>query len=184
MSLQGLEHRLEALLEVTAVAGPGDQGAHIEGIDGGIFENFRHVAVHDGTRQALDDGGFADPRFPHEERVVLASAGKNLQCALQFVGAANERIDAPGPGQSVEIACICGQRILARLTLLFVGFWLFTFFLAVVAGMAVGKVGDHVHPRHMLFLQEVHGMGFPLGEESDQHIGAGDGILACRLHMI
>ena len=61
-----LEHRLETLLELAAVLGPGHQGAQIELDDALVLQAFRHVAVDDALRQPLDDGRLADARFPDQ----------------------------------------------------------------------------------------------------------------------
>jgi hypothetical protein len=43
--LQLLEHRLQALLEVAAVLGAGQQRAHVERVDGGVRQHLGHVAL-------------------------------------------------------------------------------------------------------------------------------------------
>ena len=57
-----LEHLLQALLEVTAVAGAGDQRTEVEGVDLLVLERLGHVALDDVLGQALDDRGLADAR--------------------------------------------------------------------------------------------------------------------------
>ena len=50
-----LEHLLQALLEVTAVARTGDEGAEVEGVDLLVLERLGHVAADDVLGEALDD---------------------------------------------------------------------------------------------------------------------------------
>ena len=69
-----LEHLLEAFLKVTAVPGSRDQGSQIQGVQVLIFESFGDIAVYDGLRQALNDGGFADTGFTDKHGVVLGAA--------------------------------------------------------------------------------------------------------------
>ena len=75
-SLADLLHDLlEALLELTAVLGAGDQRAQVERVDLLVFEEAGHVVLGDALGQALDDGGLADAGLAHEHRVVLGAAG-------------------------------------------------------------------------------------------------------------
>ena len=69
-----LEHLLEAFLKVTAVPGARNQGTQIQGVQVLIFESFGNIAVYDGLRQALNNGGFADTRFTDKHGVVLGAA--------------------------------------------------------------------------------------------------------------
>ena len=71
-----LEHLLEALLEVTAVAGPGDEGAEVERVELLVLERLGHLARGDGLGEALDDGGLADAGLTDEHRVVLGAAAR------------------------------------------------------------------------------------------------------------
>ena len=46
-SSRALQHRLEALLEVAAVAGAGHQRAHVQGVDGGPLQRVGGLAQLD-----------------------------------------------------------------------------------------------------------------------------------------
>ena len=50
-------------------------------------------------------------------------------------------------------------------------------------GDAVADVIDRVVAGHVLLLQEIGGVALALGEDRDQHVGAGDLLAAGRLHM-
>ena len=56
-ALDLVEHRLEALLELSAVLGPGHHGPQVEGDDALVLEAFGYVAVDDPCRRGL-------PRWP------------------------------------------------------------------------------------------------------------------------
>src|SRR5690606_26622734 len=51
---------LEALLEVAAVAGSGDERAEVERVDLLLLERLGHIALDDREGEALDDGRLAD----------------------------------------------------------------------------------------------------------------------------
>ena len=57
-----VEHALQALFELAAEFGAGDQRAHVEREDALALEAFGHFAVDDALREAFDDGGLADAR--------------------------------------------------------------------------------------------------------------------------
>ena len=80
----------QPLLEVAAVAGAGEECAHVEGEDGAFGEHFRHIALDDALGQAFGDGGFADAGVADIEGVVLGAAAEDLDRALDFRVAADE----------------------------------------------------------------------------------------------
>ncbi len=65
------QHRFQPLLELAAIFGAGDQRAHVERQQLLVAQAFRHVAIDDAQRQALDDGGLADAGFADQDRIVL-----------------------------------------------------------------------------------------------------------------
>ena len=69
-----LQHLLQALLEVAAVAGAGDQRAEVERVELLAVQRLGHVVVDDVCGEALDDGGLADAGLADEHRVVLGAA--------------------------------------------------------------------------------------------------------------
>jgi hypothetical protein len=88
-----LHDRLEALFELPAVLGAGDDQRDVEGENALVREEVRHVAVDDLLRQAFDDGGLADSRFADQDGVVLGAAAEDLLHALELVVAPDERIE-------------------------------------------------------------------------------------------
>ena len=69
-----LQHLLEALLEVAAVARAGDERAEVERVELLAVERLGHVAADDVGGEALDDRGLADAGLADEHRVVLGAA--------------------------------------------------------------------------------------------------------------
>ncbi|MNQ27154.1 hypothetical protein D3C85_404060 [compost metagenome] len=63
---QLVEQRLEALLEVAAVLGAGQQRTEIQGIDHTVSQQVRHLAIDDTFGQAFGDGGLAHAGFTHQ----------------------------------------------------------------------------------------------------------------------
>ncbi len=88
-----LEHLLEALLEVAAVAAAGHQGAEVERVELLVVQRLGHVVGRDRLGQALDDGGLADAGLADEHRVVLGAARQDLHDALGLAGAPDHGVE-------------------------------------------------------------------------------------------
>ena len=107
-----LQHGLQPLLELAAVFGARNQRAHVERQQLLVLQAFRHVAIEDAQRQALDDGGLADAGLADQHGIVLGAAGEHLDGAADFLVAADHRIElavARGLGQ---VAGIFLQRVI------------------------------------------------------------------------
>ena len=96
-----VEHGLQALLELAAVLGAGEERAHVEREDDAVLEPLGHVAAHDALREALDDGGLADAGLADQHRVVLGLARQDADDAADLGVAADHRVElaarAPAP---------------------------------------------------------------------------------------
>jgi hypothetical protein len=189
IGLELLEHRLEALLEIATVLGTGQQSAHVQRIDVGLFQDLRDLVLDDAPGQALGDGGLADAGLADQQRVVLAPTAQHLDHAFDLEFAPDQRIDLALARQGVEILRVLLQRrgLLARVGRFLLG-------VALRAGLLVGRrrLGDavrdeidHVQARRTLLMQVVHGVRVLLAEDRHQHVGAGDFLLAVggRLHV-
>ena len=115
--LHFLEHSLQAVLELAAVLGAGDQRAHVELDEVAIAQRARHVAGHDTLGDALDDGRLADARLANEHGVVLGAAGQNLDGTANLIGTADDRVELAGAGQVADVATVLLQRLKLRLVL-------------------------------------------------------------------
>jgi hypothetical protein len=110
-----VEHRLEPLLELAPVLGPGDQGAQVEGEDRLVAQPLGHVAADDPLGQALHDGGLADPRVADQHRVVLGLARQDLHHPPDLGVAADHRVEPAGAGVGDQVAPVLGQGLVGDL---------------------------------------------------------------------
>ena len=97
------QHLLQALLELAAVLGAGDQSAHVEGDQTLAVQGFRHVIGDDLLGQRLHDSGLADAGLAHEHGVVLGPAGEDLNGPLQLLLAAPNGVQLVVAGQGRQV---------------------------------------------------------------------------------
>ena len=107
---QLLHDGLEPLFELAAVLGAGDDQRKIQRQDALVGQERGHVAFGDALRQAFHDGGLADARLADQHRIVLGAAAQDLHHALQFVIAADQRIERVVHGGLGEVAAEFGQQ--------------------------------------------------------------------------
>ena len=185
-----LHHGLQPLLEVAAIARAGEQRAHVEREDGRVLQHLGHLALDDLAGEAFGDRGLADAGIADEQRVVLLPAAEDLDGAQHLLLAADQRIDLAVARLAVEVDAIGVERVLARLALLALHGLILVDAAhrarlghAGALGDAVADVLDGVEARHLLLLQEVGGMALALGEDGDEHVGAGHFLAAGGLHV-
>ena len=106
-----LEDRLEALLELAAELGPGDERAQVERDDALVLERLGHVAADDPLGEALDDGGLADARLADQDRVVLGPAAEDLDHPADLLVAADHRVELAGPRLGGQVAAVLLERL-------------------------------------------------------------------------
>ena len=106
-----LDHLLEALLEVAAVARPGQERAHIEREHGRALEHVWHLAMHDAAREPFGDRGLADAGVADEQRIVLLPTAKHLDGAADLGVAADQRVDLALARLLVEVDAIGFERV-------------------------------------------------------------------------
>ena len=116
--LHFLQHGLEALLELAAVLGAGDQRAHVERDDPLVLQPFGHVAADDALRQPFDDRGLADAGLADQHRVVLGAAGEHLDDAADLLVAADHRIELALRGELGQVAAVPLERFVGRFRVL------------------------------------------------------------------
>ena len=103
-SLDFLQHLLQALLEITTVAGAGHHGTEVQRVDLLALQGFRHVAGLDLLGQAFDHSGLAHAGLADQHRVVLGAAGKHDHNALNLVGTADDRVQLAFSGFGGQVA--------------------------------------------------------------------------------
>ena len=107
---------LEALLELAAVLGAGDERADVQRQQALAHQRLGHVARGDALGQALDDGRLADARLADQGRVVLGAARQDLDDALDLLEAADDRVELAGAGGGGQVhAQLVDDRRLAGL---------------------------------------------------------------------
>ena len=79
-----LEHLLQALLEVAAVAAAGDERAEVERVQLLVAQRVGDVVADDLLGEALDDRRLADARLADQHRVVLGAAAEDLHDPLEL----------------------------------------------------------------------------------------------------
>ena len=85
------------------------------------LEAFRHVAIDDAQRQALDDGGLADAGLADQHRVVLGAARQHLNGAADFLVAADHRVELAVARRLRQVARVFLQRVIGVLGRLRIG---------------------------------------------------------------
>jgi hypothetical protein len=73
-----LHYLLEALLELAAVLGAGDERAEVKGVNLFVTEDLGYTPLGYLLGKPLDDGGLADPRLADDDGVVLGAPHQDL----------------------------------------------------------------------------------------------------------
>ncbi len=108
---------LEALFELAAILGAGDDKRKVEGEDAFVGEERRDFAVGDALGQAFDDGGLAHAGLADENGIVLGAPAENLDDAIDFAITADEGIELVVHGGLREVAGEFGEQRAFTLTL-------------------------------------------------------------------
>ena len=180
-----LDDGLQALLEVAAKARTGQQRAHIERVDLDALERVGHVALMNCERESLGERGLADSSLADEHGIVLAPAQQHVHRALEFLLAADQRIDFAVSGALGQIDCVGVERLGRRQLALAVFVAAFMLVAVAIDRILVGLVGvlvvfgarlrdsvrdeiDHVEAGDALFLEKenrrairIHGTSRP-----------------------
>ena len=117
---QLLDDLLEALLELAAVLGAGDERADVERQDALVEQRLGHVAGDDPVGEALGDGGLADAGLADQGRVVLRAPREDLDDPLDLLLAADDGIELAGAGRvgQVDAELVDGRGLAGALRLL------------------------------------------------------------------
>src|SRR5260221_10595757 len=102
-----LEHLLQPLFEIAAVARAGHQRAQVKGVELLVLERLWHLALDDALRQAFYHGLLADPGLADQDGVVLGAPRQDLHDPLDFLLPSDD---------GVELAFArCGGQVPAEL---------------------------------------------------------------------
>ena len=155
-------------------------------------QHLRHLAVDDLARQAFGDGRLAHAGIAHEQRVVLLAPAQHLDGAHHLGLAPDQRVDAAVLGLLVEVDAVGVERVLRLLLAVLAPFaaWSSSTPRTCLGSDMPGRLAmpwrDVLHrleAGHLLLLQEEGGVALALGEDRDQHIGAGHLLAARGLHV-
>src|SRR5690606_2743079 len=94
---------LQALLELAAVLGPGDERADIQRHEPLVHQLLGDVAGDDALGETLDDRRLADARLTDQGRVVLGASRQDLHDAVDLVGSTDQRTEPAGSRRLGEI---------------------------------------------------------------------------------
>ncbi len=108
------DDRLEALLEVAAETRARQQRAGVEREDLRVLQRLLDIVGQQARGEPFGHRGLADAGVADEDRIVLAAAAEDFDGALQFLGAADERIEQALAGARRQVDAVGGQRILRR----------------------------------------------------------------------
>ncbi len=176
-----LEHLLQALLEVTAVAAAGHQRAEVQRVELLVLQRLGDLAVHDGLGQALDDGGLTDAGLTDQHRVVLGAAAQHLHDPLDFLLAADDRIELALHGGGGQVAAELVQdergRRVAGLAAASAGAG-FGGFLALVAGQQLDDLLAHPGEFGAELHQHLGGDALALTDQAEQNVLGADVVVA------
>jgi hypothetical protein len=184
--LERVQDGLEALLEVAAITRPREQRPRVEGEDFRSLQDLGGVLLQQAQRQPFHERGLAHSGIAHEDGVVLAPPGQDLQRALQLGHTADEGVELSQAAALGEVHAVRTQGIPRGGGALFAGaprgdLGLDRF--ARDLRDPVRDVVEDVEPAHPLAGQEVHGMGASLGQERGQDVPHVRFRLARALHV-
>ena len=116
LALGGLhivEHALEALFELAAVFGPGDQRSHVERQQAAILQAVGNVAIDDAQRESFGDRGLADAGFADQHRIILGAAREDLDGTADFFVASDYWVELALARDFGEVAGEFLERFIA-----------------------------------------------------------------------
>ena len=102
---------LDALLELTAVLGARNHAGQVKRYDALVLQRLRDIARDDLLRQSFDYGSLANTGVTNQRRVVLGAAGQNLNDTLDFLAAADNRVELALTGSGGQVAAELLERV-------------------------------------------------------------------------
>src|SRR5204863_6006722 len=105
---------LQALFEIAAVPGTGDEGTQVERVELLGVQRLGNGAFDDALGEALDDGGLADSGLADQHRVVLGAAAEHLHHALDLALATDDGVELLFARELREVAAELVEHERAR----------------------------------------------------------------------
>ena len=106
------QDRLQALLELAPVLGPGHHRAEVEGEQALAPQAFRYVSLDDPAGQALHDGRLAHAGLADEHGVVLRPPRQDLDHPADFLVPADDRVELAPAGLLGQVATVLFQCLI------------------------------------------------------------------------
>jgi len=163
-----LKYGFQALLELAAILGTGEELRHVEREHALVLQALGHLAVDDPLRETLDDRGLAHAGLADQHRVVLGAPLEDLDDAADLVVTPDDRIELAGPCALGEVDGVLLQR-----------FALAFGFLRIDCGAAAHGL-DRLFQRlarQAVFPGETAGLAFVVGHREQEQF-AGDELVA------
>ncbi len=110
-----LHDGLEALFELAAKLGAGDESADVQGKDALVLEVLGNVPAGDALGKPLHDGGLADACLADDDGVVLRAAIEDLHHPADFDVASDDGVELPFTGELREVGGVLLERLVAAL---------------------------------------------------------------------
>ncbi len=173
-----LEHLLEALLEVTAVAGAGHQRAQVQRVEVLVLERLGHVAAHDRLGQALDHGRLAHAGLADQHGVVLGAARQHLHHALHDELAAHDGVELALARGLREVAAELVEHGRARGRALLGPTAGGDRLLALIAGQELDHLLTHATQVRPQLAQHLRCDALALADEAQQDVLGADVVVA------
>ena len=113
-----VENGFQSFLKLTPILGTSHQSTHIQGEQGLVLQGLRHIASHNSPSQSLYNSGFTNTWLTNQHRVVLGTAGQNLNGSSNFIITANNWIQLALTSHLGQITAVFFQSLV---TILWVG---------------------------------------------------------------
>ena len=100
------QHRLKALLKLTAVFSSGHHRGEVEGNNFAIPQRLGNVTLNNAQGQAFNNGRLTDAGFTDQHGVVLGAATQHLDDATNLFVTPDNGVQLAGPRQCSEVTAV------------------------------------------------------------------------------
>ena len=110
-----VENGFQSFLKLTPILGTSHQSTHIQGEQGLVLQRLRYIASHNSPSQSLYNSGFTNTWLTNQHRVVLGTAGQNLNGSSNFIITANNWIQLALTSHLSQITAVFFKSFVAIL---------------------------------------------------------------------